>query len=241
MLNQGAVAGIVFDATQSTQLESLNLLQNSHSAVTLAGGATPVIEMLGGAGANALINFDQGTGFALNMIGGSGPDNLYNAATNLPSIHFVTGGSPDRGVWTFPLGDVLENVGSGIGSIEYTAPDDSSPDLLLNSGDDVGEITMVPGFGYNLLQNEGSQAHNILLQGLIPTAGVPVVPVVVLTPDLPSYGDVPSQANVLVNKGSFVAETTPLRSTMHPQESISLVSASSAVRRARHSATMQAV
>ncbi len=208
LLNQGAVAGIVFDATQSTQLQTLNLLQNSHAAVTLAGGATPVIEMHGGAGANALINFDQGTGFALSMVGGSGPDNLYNAATNLPSIHFVTGGSPDRGVWTFPLGDVLENVGSGIGVIQYTAPHDSSPDLLLNSGDGVGAITMDPGFGYNLLQNEGSRAQHILLQGLMPTAGTPVVPVAVLTPNLPSYGDVPSQANAIVNKGSFVTGLT---------------------------------
>ncbi|MEO8271148.1 MAG: hypothetical protein ABI557_15610, partial [Aureliella sp.] len=203
LLNQGSVAGIVFDATQSTQ-QTLNLLQNSHAAVTPNPGATPVIEMLGGAGANALINFEQGTGFVLNMIGGTGPDNLYNAATSLPSIHFASGGSPDRGVWTFPLGDVLENVGSGIGSIQYTAPHDSSPDLLLNSGDDVGEITMEAGFGYNLLQNEGSRANNIGLQGLIPTAGTTIDPVAVLTPNLPNYGDLPSQANVLVNNGSSV-------------------------------------
>ncbi|RLS75443.1 MAG: hypothetical protein DWI02_12405, partial [Planctomycetota bacterium] len=204
LYNEGATAGIVFDARLSLNTSDLNLLDNNHAAIPHLDGTTPTIEMFGGAGSNAMINFAGGTGFALILHGGTGTDHLNNTADDLPRIEFITGGSPDRGVWSFPLGDVLQNSGNGIHSIAYTAPDDSSPDLLVNSGVSVGSITMYSGYGYNLLNNTGNLVTEILLQGTSSPANTPIEPVASLISPAPDYGAVPAQANTLINNGSNI-------------------------------------
>ena len=206
LVNEGDVGGITFDASATFDASKLNLLENTHAADPGAGGQ-PAIQMQGGAGPNALINFAGGTGFALNLAGGTSTDNLYNCAMpNLPGIQFESNGSPDRGVWTFTavFGDVLQNAGDGVHSISYVAPDDSSPDFLLNSGNNIGSITMDAGFGFNLLSNLGSSVDNLSLLGTVPATNTTINPVAVLTSNTPDYDGLPAQANEIDNEGDSV-------------------------------------
>ena len=208
LLNQGSASGIFFDATGSVLSTNINKLQNSHAAASTSDNSQPTITMIGGQGSNSLVNDVEGTGFAIKMFGGASPDSLYNAAANLPSIEFHSGGSPDRGTSTAPLGDALNNVGDGIGSISYFAPNDSSPNLLLNTGNQVGSIQMNAGFGFNLLSNQGSTVTNISLKGAqtVPGQGFPSVRY--LTATAPNYGSTPANANILQNTGANVTGLT---------------------------------
>jgi len=201
LTNLGQTHGILFDGSAGSKpaLETSNLLVNRGAALTGTGQAT--IRMVGGPGFNALDNFASGVGFALSMEGNTGPDLVYNEAPSAPLIRFDAAGSPDRGTWSFPLGDVLHNLGDGVQAIEYTAADDASPDWLLNAGANVPSITMQGGLGYNLLTNYGAGATNVLLTGAaLPAGGVPGVQVI--GGATPNYGDTPADANILENHGA---------------------------------------
>ena len=174
LLNEGLVGGIVFDVSASTQSSNLNLLENTGAAISSASGSVPVIEMLGGAGPNDLINFAGGTGFAINMYGGSGPDILYNAASNLPSIT-LTSGAGDASLFNYGDNDADITLIGGAGSnlLENLGPDAGSLTLIGGSGSNdmyvarsiVGSATLIGGSGTNAMNIESGSVNNVSFTG----------------------------------------------------------------------------
>ncbi|MFO0869119.1 MAG: LamG-like jellyroll fold domain-containing protein [Pirellulales bacterium] len=211
LTNLGTASSILFDATGPSATvpasggeatpSSYNLLVNRGPA-RLSGNDPPTITLRGGAGYNALNNFAAGTGFSLALHGQAAPDLLYNEAPGLPHIQFDTAGAPDRGIWSFPLGDVLNNLGDGVAAIDYTAPVNSSPDWLLNAGAHVGRITLLGGWGFNLLTNVGADSANVTLQGSAVPLGTDLPAVAVVGDAVPWYVQrLPAQGNLLFNRG----------------------------------------
>jgi hypothetical protein len=219
MTNLGSVASIRFDSQSASQLPQpipigqplpIHLLVNRGAGSVDQNTVQPAtLQFVSGPGINILNNLATATGFAVDMIGNSGPDLLYNEAPALPKIEFQSGGSPDRGTWQFPVGDVLHNVGDSVSKIDYRAPNDSSPDWLLNAGRDVTNVTMTAGFGFNLLENAGSAVSGFNLQGTnLPSGASPPSPPQVLSGTAPDYGPLPDHVNALVHRGIGAKEFT---------------------------------